>query len=87
MFLWLIKNHSDEYDEERKANFLAVQAQLESVGVKQQIDSDLGTFEQLYNAACQKIEAEKWTQALELLGKAIGEIFCRYEELFYTEIC
>ncbi|KIH53912.1 tetratricopeptide repeat protein [Ancylostoma duodenale] len=35
IFRDLLRNHSDSYDDERKANYLAVQAQLEAMGVKQ----------------------------------------------------
>ena len=34
LFTYLLKNHSDENDEERKANMLAVEAQLAARGVK-----------------------------------------------------
>lgn len=36
MYLWLLEeNRNDDYVEERKANFLAVKAQLDSLGIKQ----------------------------------------------------
>ncbi|CAJ0606676.1 unnamed protein product [Cylicocyclus nassatus] len=72
IFRDLLRNHSDDYDDERKANYLAVQAQLEALGVKQQIDDDNETYEQFYNTACQLIEAEKYEAALADLDKAIA---------------
>ncbi|CAJ0949409.1 unnamed protein product, partial [Mesorhabditis belari] len=67
----LVRNHSDANDEERKANMLAVQAQLEALGIKQTITTDiLETYEQFYNAACQEIENENYEVALQHLKKA-----------------
>ncbi|EPB77045.1 SRP72 RNA-binding domain protein [Ancylostoma ceylanicum] len=75
IFRDLLRNHSDSYDDERKANYLAVQAQLEAMGVKQQKNDDSETFEQLYNTACQLIEAGNFDAALTNLDKAIAS--CR----------
>ncbi|KAL6735102.1 hypothetical protein Aduo_005577 [Ancylostoma duodenale] len=75
IFRDLLRNHSDSYDDERKANYLAVQAQLEAMGVKQQTNDDNETFEQLYNTACQLIEAGNFDVALTNLDKAIAS--CR----------
>ncbi|KAK5972129.1 Tetratricopeptide repeat protein, partial [Trichostrongylus colubriformis] len=72
IFRDLLRNHSDSYDDERKANYLAVQAQLEAMGIKQQTASDSETFEQLYNTACQLIEAGNYEKALSNLDKAIN---------------
>ncbi|WKX96523.1 hypothetical protein Q1695_012729 [Nippostrongylus brasiliensis] len=75
IFRNLLRNHSDSYDDERTANCLAVQAQLESMGVKQQVAHDSCTFEQLYNTSCQLIEAGNYGLALQMLEKAID--LCR----------
>ncbi|XGW08313.1 hypothetical protein V3C99_010991 [Haemonchus contortus] len=72
IFRDLLRNHSDSYDDERKANYLAVQAQLEAMGIKQQAADDSETFEQLYNTACQLIEAGKYEKALTNLDRAIS---------------
>uniref|UniRef100_A0A2K6WMX9 Signal recognition particle subunit SRP72 n=1 Tax=Onchocerca volvulus TaxID=6282 RepID=A0A2K6WMX9_ONCVO len=66
----LLKNHSDEYDEERCANLIATIAQLQANGHQQQPPSHLDTFEQLYNSACQLIESGGYAQALKFLEKA-----------------
>lgn len=75
IFRKLLKDHSDDYDEERRANLIAVIAQLHANGHPQQQSSNLETFEQLYNGACHLIEASKFSQALTLLEKA--EKMCR----------
>ncbi|GMT16156.1 hypothetical protein PFISCL1PPCAC_7453, partial [Pristionchus fissidentatus] len=68
----LLKNHSDGQDEERKANIVAVEAQLASLSqnTTSLVDS-LDTFEQLYNSSCVDIEAEKLGDALNKLDKAL----------------
>ncbi|GMT14762.1 hypothetical protein PFISCL1PPCAC_6059 [Pristionchus fissidentatus] len=68
----LLKNHSDDQDEERKANIVAVEAQLASLSqnTTSLVDS-LDTFEQLYNSSCVDIEAEKLGDALKKLDKAL----------------
>uniref|UniRef100_A0A158PA74 Signal recognition particle subunit SRP72 n=1 Tax=Angiostrongylus cantonensis TaxID=6313 RepID=A0A158PA74_ANGCA len=71
IFRDLLRNHSDSYDDERKANYLAVVAQLEAMGIKQQSSTDSETFEQLYNSACQLIEAGNYELALKNLDKSI----------------
>ncbi|KJH42973.1 tetratricopeptide repeat protein [Dictyocaulus viviparus] len=75
IFRDLLRNHSDSYDEERKANYIAVLAQLEALGLKQQTSTDNESFEQLYNAACHLIEAGNHELALSSLNKAID--LCR----------
>uniref|UniRef100_A0A1I7U3W2 Signal recognition particle subunit SRP72 n=1 Tax=Caenorhabditis tropicalis TaxID=1561998 RepID=A0A1I7U3W2_9PELO len=75
IYLYLLKNHSDESDELRRANFLAVQARLEAQGTKQQLDDTEDSYSQLYNKACAEIEAEKLPQALASLEKAL--VSCR----------
>ncbi|CAI4233371.1 unnamed protein product [Auanema sp. JU1783] len=72
IYLNLLKNHTDDYDDERKANFIAVQAQLEAQGTSGNISTGLETYEHFYNAACHQIEKENWTSALEFLEKAIS---------------
>ncbi|GMS84405.1 hypothetical protein PENTCL1PPCAC_6580 [Pristionchus entomophagus] len=68
----LLKNHSDDQDDERKANIVAVEAQLatNALNTVSVVDSH-DTFEQLYNAACVDIEAEKFNDALKKLDKAL----------------
>ncbi|CAJ0585607.1 unnamed protein product, partial [Mesorhabditis spiculigera] len=67
----LMRDHSDQNDEERRANLLAVQAQLEALGKKQTVSvKGLETYEQFYNAACQEIECEAFDAALKHLDKA-----------------
>lgn len=75
IFRDLLRNHSDSYDDERKANYLAVVAQLEAMGIKQQSSTNSETFEQLYNSACQLIEAGNYELALKNLDKSIA--LCR----------
>ncbi|KAH7724737.1 TPR Domain containing protein [Aphelenchoides avenae] len=70
----LIRSHSDEYDETRRANLVAVVSQLESLGVRQEPQADLDTFEQLYNGACHLIECERYSEAVALLDKAQGKL-------------
>ncbi|CAI5442781.1 unnamed protein product [Caenorhabditis angaria] len=76
IFRFLLKNHSDDSDELRRANYLAVQARLEAQGSKQQLDTEAeDSYSQLYNRACVEIEAEKLPQALASLDKAL--VICR----------
>ncbi|CAG9533532.1 unnamed protein product [Cercopithifilaria johnstoni] len=70
IFMTLLKDHSDDYDEERCANLIAAIAQLQASGHQQQPPSRLDTFEQFYNAACQLIESGGYAQALKFLEKA-----------------
>ncbi|KAK6104440.1 SRP72 RNA-binding domain family protein [Brugia pahangi] len=70
IFITLLKDYSDDYDEERCANLIATIAQLQGSGHQQQLPSRLDTFEQLYNGACQLIESGGYTQALKFLEKA-----------------
>uniref|UniRef100_A0A0R3S5J4 Signal recognition particle subunit SRP72 n=1 Tax=Elaeophora elaphi TaxID=1147741 RepID=A0A0R3S5J4_9BILA len=70
IFMTLLKDHSDDYDEERCANLIAAIAQLQASGHQQQPPSHLDTFEQLYNGACQLIESGGYAQALKFLEKA-----------------
>ncbi|CAB3404601.1 unnamed protein product [Caenorhabditis bovis] len=76
IFRHLLKNYSDDSDELRRANYLAVQARLEAQGTKQQLDDEAeDSYSQLYNRACVQIEAEKLPQALASLEKAL--VNCR----------
>ncbi|MCP9264016.1 Signal recognition particle subunit SRP72 [Dirofilaria immitis] len=70
IFMTLLKDHSDGYDEERCANLIATVTQLQASGHQQQPPSHLETFEQLYNGACQLIESGGYAQALKFLEKA-----------------
>uniref|UniRef100_A0A8R1E4N4 Signal recognition particle subunit SRP72 n=1 Tax=Caenorhabditis japonica TaxID=281687 RepID=A0A8R1E4N4_CAEJA len=75
IYLYLLKNHSDDSDELRRANFLAVQARLEAQGTRQQLEDTEDSYSQLYNRACVEIEAERLPQALASLEKAL--VSCR----------
>ncbi|EFO88676.1 hypothetical protein CRE_06408 [Caenorhabditis remanei] len=75
IYRYLLKNHSDDSDELRRANYLAVQARLEAQGTKQQVDDAEDSYSQLYNKACVEIEAERLPQALASLEKAL--VSCR----------
>ncbi|CAI2346996.1 unnamed protein product [Caenorhabditis sp. 36 PRJEB53466] len=75
IYLHLLKNFSDDSDELRRANFLAVQARLEAQGTKQQLEDTEDSYSQLYNRACVEIEAERLPQALASLEKAL--VACR----------
>ncbi|EGT33251.1 hypothetical protein CAEBREN_10835 [Caenorhabditis brenneri] len=74
IYLDLIKNYSDDNDDLRRTNFLAVQARLEAQGKKQQVDQLEDSYSQHYNKACVDIEAERLKQASESLDKAL--VFC-----------
>ncbi|CAD6196607.1 unnamed protein product [Caenorhabditis auriculariae] len=76
IFRHLLKNFSDDSDELRRANYLAVQTRLEAQGSKQQLEeTGEETYSQLYNKACVQIEAELLPQALISLDKAL--VACR----------
>lgn len=51
------------------------------------IESDLSTFEQLYNAACLKIECKEWKACLQYLDKAIGWYFLAEIMYNFLELC
>lgn len=70
IFKRLLKDHSDDYDEVRRANLIAVVTQLHANGHPQALSTKLDTYEQLYNGACHLIEAEKYSQALAYLEEA-----------------
>ncbi|VDN03184.1 unnamed protein product [Thelazia callipaeda] len=70
IFTALLKDHSDDYDAERCANMTATTAHLQASGLQQQPPTHLDTFEQMYNSACQLIEAGEYAQALRFLEKA-----------------
>ena len=67
----LIRTHTDEFDDLRRANLIAINARL---GDEQELDlMDLDTFELQYNAACQLIAVQRFGEAQKLLEKASGE--------------
>lgn len=69
----LIRTHTDEFDDLRRANLIAINARL---GDEQELDlMDLDTFELQYNAACQLIAVQRFGEAQKLLEKASVE--CR----------
>nr|CAD2191526.1 unnamed protein product [Meloidogyne enterolobii] len=70
----LLRTHSDEFDEIRRSNFIAVQARLHSQGNTQEVDLvSLDTFNLMFNASCHLIASGKLTEAHELLCKALEE--------------
>lgn len=69
LFRKLLKDHADSYDQERRANLLATEAQLQAT-VAQPAAKHLETYEQHYNAACRLIEAKEYTNALKELTAA-----------------
>uniref|UniRef100_A0A914UNR2 Signal recognition particle subunit SRP72 n=1 Tax=Plectus sambesii TaxID=2011161 RepID=A0A914UNR2_9BILA len=71
----LLKDHADSYEQERRANLLATEAQLQSLAIPQPAAKHLETYEQHYNAACRLIEAKEYTNALKELKTA--EKLCR----------
>lgn len=72
IYTYLLKNHGDEHDEERKANMIAVEAQLATkTRNAESFVKSPDTFEQLYNSACLDIEAEKFNDARKKLDKAL----------------
>jgi len=75
LFRKIINTHSDENDDVRRTNYIAALVQFQSKtgeSRKEEIPLELDTFEQLYNKACQFIESEHWTTAVELLDNAAG---------------
>ncbi|CAK8688052.1 unnamed protein product [Clavelina lepadiformis] len=72
----LIKDCSDDYDEERKTNLSAVHAALSAFhGVETNIGFVPDSYEQLYNKACWLIGRGKVEEAKDLLEQA--EASCR----------
>lgn len=65
-FRKLLKDHADSYEQERRANLLATEAQLQTI-IAQPAAKHLETYEQHYNAACRLIEAKEYTNALKEL--------------------
>uniref|UniRef100_A0A1I8BI41 Signal recognition particle subunit SRP72 n=1 Tax=Meloidogyne hapla TaxID=6305 RepID=A0A1I8BI41_MELHA len=73
----LLRTHSDEFDEIRRSNFIAVQARLHSQGSTQEVDLiSLDTFNLMFNASCHLIVSGKFNEAYELLCKALEECKC-----------
>ena len=59
----------------RRCNYIAALVQLQSKSGesrKEEIPLELSTFELMYNKACQFVEGEQWTKAIELLDNAAG---------------
>lgn len=72
----IIKNTSDEYDEERKTNLSAVAAQLVIEGSKRDVpDFEETNYELAYNKACALASQEKFVEAEKKLRTS--EKMCR----------
>ena len=72
----MIRTHSDEFDDLRRANLLAIKARLQAKGEAQELDQmNLDTFELMYNNSCHLIACEKFDEALKLLNKAEGSLY------------
>lgn len=72
----LLRTHSDEFDDIRRANVIAVKSRLQESGSSNPVDEEqLETFEQMYNTACHLLNRENYVQAGSLLDKAIGLSF------------
>ncbi|XP_033102958.1 signal recognition particle subunit SRP72-like [Anneissia japonica] len=73
----LIKNTSDDYDDERETNMSAVIAALQLWNKEEVSDPGLreDTFELCYNKACQLIGQCRYEEALEKLD--IAEVLCK----------
>lgn len=70
----MIRTHSDEFDDIRRANMIAVKARIHAQGALQDLDlANLESFEMMYNTACHLIACEKYDDALQLLDKTIGQ--------------
>lgn len=71
-----MRTHSDEFDEIRRSNFIAVQARLHSQGFPQEVDLiSLDSFNLMYNASCHLISNGRLNEAYELLCKASGSSY------------
>uniref|UniRef100_A0A7E4VN07 Signal recognition particle subunit SRP72 n=1 Tax=Panagrellus redivivus TaxID=6233 RepID=A0A7E4VN07_PANRE len=67
----LIREHSDDFDDQRLANLIAVEAQLQAAGVSSDPQTSAAeTYEALFNVACHQIEHGKYTEAVKSLDKA-----------------
>lgn len=74
LFMTLLRTHSDEFDDIRRANVIAVKSRLQESGSSNPVDEEqLETFEQMYNTACHLLNRENYVQAGSLLDKAIAE--------------
>ncbi|KAL3090848.1 hypothetical protein niasHS_007223 [Heterodera schachtii] len=74
LFKKLIRTHSDEFDDIRRANLIAVKARLQSQGDAQELDlANLESFETMYNTSCHMIACQKFDDALRLLEKTAVE--------------
>lgn len=70
LYLDLIKNSQDEYEDERETNLAAVAASLRKTGKEVSIDLGEQTYELCYNKACLEISAGNLESASSLLKKA-----------------
>jgi signal recognition particle subunit SRP72 len=66
----LLRTYNDDDDELRRANLIAMEVHLQSMGIACEPQTDLVTFEQIYNVACHQIELENYNEAIKLLDKA-----------------
>uniref|UniRef100_A0AC34GW05 Signal recognition particle subunit SRP72 n=1 Tax=Panagrolaimus sp. ES5 TaxID=591445 RepID=A0AC34GW05_9BILA len=67
----LLRSYNDDFDELRRANLIAMEVHLQSMGTACEPQTDLETFEQIYNVACHQIEIENYNEAIKLLDKAL----------------
>ncbi|KAI1708390.1 SRP72 RNA-binding domain-containing protein [Ditylenchus destructor] len=84
LFEKIISMHSDDYDDTRRANLMAVMALLESKkqgdlvnssALCNELDQSPETFEQIYNHACRLVNQDRYAEALKHLDVAIEK--CR----------
>ena len=80
IYLNLIKNSEDDYEDEREANLGAVVARLtiNDETFKSKIDLNETTFEQCYNKACILLGQRLYEEALEKLNLAEGNLMFKY---------
>ena len=70
LYLDLIKNSQDEYEDERETNLAAVAASLRKTGKEVSVDLGEQTYELCYNKACLEICSGNLESACSLLKKA-----------------
>lgn len=69
----LIRTQSDDFDDIRRANLIAVKTRLQAEKNDQETDLlNLNTFELMYNASCHLIACGKLNEAEKYLNKALG---------------
>lgn len=86
IYLNLIKNSEDDYEDEREANLGAVVARLtiNDETFKSKIDLNETTFEQCYNKACILLGQRLYDEALEKLNLAEGNLMFKHDNIKYN---